>query len=187
MISVSDLRNGMTVEIEGNIFSVLEFQHVKSARSAAFVRLKLRNLRSGGIADMTVNSSEKFKPAHIEKVSMQYLYDTGTALVFMNNDTYEQIEIQKENLEREKNFIYEGMEVKVIMFGTEVLGVELPDKVTLEIVECEPAVAGNTATNASKQAVVSTGLGVQVPLFIENGERIVISTSDGKYVSREKK
>jgi elongation factor P len=186
MISCSDLRTGMTVEHENNIFSVLEFQHVKSARSAAFVRLKFRNLRTGSVVDMTVNSSEKFKPAHIDKHAMQYLYSSGDFFVFMNNETYEQIEIPATNLTYESKFIYEGMEVKVIMFGTEVLGVELPDKVTLEIVECEPAVKGDTATNASKTAVVQTGLSVQVPLFIENGEQIIVSTQDGKYVSRAK-
>lgn len=185
MISVSDLRNGMTIEHEGNIFSVLDFQHVKSARSAAFVRLKLRNLRTLGVVDLTVNSSEKFKPAHIDKVSMQYLYNTGDAFVFMNNATYDQIEIPADRLEHEQNFIYEGMEVKIIMYaGQEILGIELPDKVTLEIVECEPAVKGDTATNATKQAVLSTGHTIQVPLFIENGEKVIVNTEDGRYVSR---
>lgn len=186
MISCTDLRNGMTIEHEGNIFVVLEFQHVKSARSAAFVRLKLRNLRTGSIADLTVNSAEKFKPAHIEKVTMSYLYNSGNHFVFMNNETYDQIEIPATNLEYESKFLIEGMEIKVIMFNTEILGIELPEKVTLQIVECEPAVRGDTATNATKQAVLQTGHIVQVPLFVENGESIIVSTSDGRYVSRAK-
>lgn len=186
MISCSDLRTGMTIEHEGNIFSVMEYQHVKSARSAAFVRLKLRNIRSGSVVDLTVNSSEKFKPAHIEKVSMQYIYSSGDFYVFMNNDTYEQIEVSVASLENESKFLYEGLEVKVVMYETEVIGIELPDKVVLEIIECEPAVAGNTAQSATKSAVVQTGLAIQVPLFIENGEQVIVSTAEGKYVSRAK-
>ncbi len=186
MISCSDLRTGMTVEYDNNIFSVLEYQHVKSARSAAFVRLKLRNLRSGSVVDLTVNSSEKFKPAHIEKVSMQYLYNSGSFYVFMNNETYEQIEVPVSNLEYESKFLYEGLEVKVVMYENEIIGVELPDKIVLEIVECEPAVKGDTATNATKNAVLQTGLTIQVPLFIGNGERVIVSTEDGRYVSRAK-
>jgi len=186
MISCSDLRTGMTIEQDNHIFSVLEYQHVKSARSAAFVRLKLRNLRSGSVVDMTVNSSEKFKPAHIDKVSMQYLYNSGDFYVFMNNDTYEQTEIATSQLENEAKFLFEGLEVKVVMYGTEVLGIELPDKITLQIVECEPAVKGDTAQNATKSAILQTGHSVQVPLFINNEELVIISTIDGKYVSRAK-
>lgn len=186
MISCTDLRTGMTILHENNIYSVLDHQHVKSARSAAFVRLKLRNLRSGNIVDLTVNSSEKFEPAHIEKVSMQYLYDSGDFYVFMNNETYEQIEIPVSNLEYEAKFLYEGLEVRVNLYNGEVIGVELPDKVTLQIVECEPAVRGDTAQNATKHATLQTGLVIQVPLFVENGESVVVSTADGKYVSRAK-
>lgn len=186
MISCSDLRTGMTIIHENNIYSVLEFQHVKSARSAAFVRLKLRNIRSGGVVDITVNSSEKFHQAHIEKVSMQYLYNSGDFYVFMNNETYEQIEVPVNSLEYESKFLYEGLEVKIVMFESEVIGIELPDKVTLQIVECEPAVKGDTAQNATKNATLQTGLVIQVPLFVENGESVVVSTSDGKYVSRAK-
>ncbi|HEY8436033.1 MAG TPA: elongation factor P [Haloplasmataceae bacterium] len=186
MISVNDLRNGMSIEMDGNIYQILEFQHVKSARSAAFVRLKVKDLRNGTVKEMTVNPNDKYKQAIIEKVSMQYLYNTGDTYVFMNNETFEQLEIPSSSLEYEKNFIREGMEVTIIMYQNEILGIDLPDKVTLQIVECEPAVAGNTATTAMKQAVLETGLTVQVPLFIENGEKIVVSTEDGRYVSRAK-
>ncbi|HEY8364365.1 MAG TPA: elongation factor P [Haloplasmataceae bacterium] len=186
MISCSDLRTGMTIEYDNNIYSVLEYQHVKSARSAAFVRLKLRNLRTGNVVDMTVNSSEKFQPARIEKVTMQYLYNSGTFYVFMNNDTYDQIEIPISRLDYESKFLYEGLEIKVIMYEQEVIGVELPDKVVLQIVECEPAVKGDTAQNATKNAVLQTGYVIQVPLFIENGDKVIVSTIDGKYVSRAK-
>jgi len=186
MVSCSDLRTGMTIEHDQNIFTVLDYQHVKSARSAAFVRLKLRNIRSGSVVDLTVNSSEKFKPAHIEKHSMQYLYNSGDYFVFMNNQTYEQTEISGSQLAYESKFLYEGLEVKVVMYDVEVLGIEIPDKVVLEIVECEPAIKGDTANNATKSATLQTGLTIQVPLFIGNGEQIIVSTSDGKYVSRAK-
>jgi len=186
MISVSDLRNGMTVEYENNIYQVLEYQHVKSARSAAFVRLKLRNIRNGSIADLTLSPTDKLRPARIDKVTMQYLYSTGDFYVFMNNDTYEQIEIATSNLENEVKFLYEGLQVTIIMYNGEIIGIELPEKITMRVVECEPAVKGDTATNATKQAVTETGLKVQVPLFIEQDDAIIVSYPDGKYVSRAK-
>ncbi|MDF2699323.1 MAG: elongation factor [Haloplasmataceae bacterium] len=186
MITCSDLRTGMTIEHENNLYSVLEYQHVKSARSGAFVRLKFRNLRSGNVVEMTVDSAQKFKPAHIEKNTMQYLYNSGNFYVFMNNESYEQTEIPADSLTSEAKYLYEGLEVKVITYEEEVLGIELPDKVNLTIVECEPGIKGDTATNATKTAVVQTGHTIQVPLFIENGEQIIVSTIDGKYSGRSR-
>jgi len=184
MISTNDFKTGMTIEYDGNLFQIIEFQHVKPGKGQAFVRSKLRNLRSGAVIDNTFNAGEKVARAHIEKQAMQYLYSMGDDFVFMNNDTYEQLEIPASQLDREKNFLVEGMEIKVIMYESEILGVEVPEKVTLEVVGCEPGVKGNTASNATKNATVSTGYVLQVPLFIEVGEKLIINTSTGQYVSR---
>jgi len=184
MISTSDFKTGITIQYDGNLFQVIEFQHVKPGKGQAFVRSKLRNLRTGAVTDKTFNAGEKMERAHIEKSSMQFLYAMGDTYVFMNNETYEQIEVPVANLAHEKNFMLDGMEVKIMQFGDEVLGVELPEKVTLEVTESDPGVKGNTASNATKSATVSTGYTLQVPLFIEVGEKLIINTSTGAYVSR---
>lgn len=184
MVSSNDFKNGMTILYEGNIYKILEFMHVKPGKGGAFVRTKLRNLRSGAIVDITFNAAEKVEKAEIIKVKMQYLYDTGDALAFMDVETYEQIEIPYALVEDEKKFIRENSIVEISKYGDEIIGVILPDKVTLTIVECEPAVKGDTKTNATKDAKLETGYLVKVPMFIENGEEIVISTIDGKYSGR---
>lgn len=185
MISVNDFKTGMTIEVDGNLFQVLEFLHVKPGKGAAFVRSKLRNLRSGAVVDKTFNAGEKVEKAHIDHKTMQYLYSTGDEYVFMDNETYDQLELTKKQIEFELNFLKENMEVKIMMFGSEVLGVTLPDKVELQVVEADPAVKGDTATNAKKNVIMETGFKVQVPMFIEEGETLIISTLDGKYVSRK--
>ena len=184
MISSNDFKTGMTIDYEGNLFQIIEFQHVKPGKGQAFVRSKLRNLRSGAVFDNTFNAGEKVKRAHVEKSTMQFLYSMGDEYVFMNNETYEQIELTAAQLEQEKNFLVDGMEVKVMSYNGEILGVEVPEKVTLEVVECEPGVKGNTASNATKSATVSTGYSLQVPLFVEVGDKLIINTNDGRYVSR---
>ena len=184
MISSNDFKTGMTIDYEGNLFQIIEFQHVKPGKGQAFVRSKLRNLRTGAVIDNTFNAGEKVKRAHIEKSTMQFLYSMGDEYVFMNNETYEQIELTAAQLEQEKNFLVDGMEVKVMSYNGEILGVEVPEKVTLEVVECEPGVKGNTASNATKSATVSTGYSLQVPLFVEVGDKLIINTNDGRYVSR---
>ncbi|CUM93914.1 MULTISPECIES: elongation factor P [Turicibacter] len=184
MISSNDFKTGMTIDYEGNLFQIIEFQHVKPGKGQAFVRSKLRNLRSGAVIDNTFNAGEKVKRAHVEKSTMQFLYSMGDEYVFMNNETYEQIELTAAQLEQEKNFLVDGMEVKVMSYNGEILGVEVPEKVTLEVVECEPGVKGNTASNATKSATVSTGYSLQVPLFVEVGDKLIINTNDGRYVSR---
>lgn len=184
MISTNDFKTGMTIDYEGNLFQVIEFQHVKPGKGQAFVRSKLRNLRTGAVIDNTFNAGEKVKRAHVEKSTMQFLYSMGDEYVFMNNETYEQIELTAAQLEQEKNFLVDGMEVKVMSYNGEILGVEVPEKVTLEVVECEPGVKGNTASNATKSATVSTGYSLQVPLFVEVGDKLIINTNDGRYVSR---
>jgi len=184
MISTSDFKTGLTIEYDGKLFSIIEFQHVKPGKGPAFVRTKLRNLRSGAVIDKTFSAGEKMERAHIEKSSMQFSYPMGDVYVFMNNDTYEQMEIPVKQIEHEKNFLLENMEVKVMQYAGELLGVEVPEKVTLEVTECEPGVKGNTASNATKSATVSTGYSLQVPLFVNEGDKLIINTSTGAYVSR---
>ena len=158
--------------------------HVKPGKGGAFVRSKLRDLRSGAIVDITFNAAEKVEKAIIDKIEMQYLYDSGDALVFMDNETYEQIEIPHNLVEYEKQFLKENENVNIEKYGDEILGVILPDKVTLKVTQCEPAVRGDTKTNALKDAIVETGLLVKVPMFIEQGEDIIVNTETGKYSSR---
>ena len=184
MISVTDLRPGMTFQLDGNFFVVLDASHNKTARAAANVRVKMKNLRTGGTTERTFGGSDKVSRAQVEKNKMQYLYNAGEELVFMDNETYDQIEIQKDRLTWEMNFLTPNLEVDISMYENEILGLILPDKVELQLVECEPAVKGDTATNALKNAKCETGLEVRVPLFIENEERILVSTADGKYSSR---
>ena len=184
MISTNNFKTGITIESEGNIFTVMEFQHVKPGKGPAFVRSKLRNLRTGAIIDKTWRAGEKVAPAHIEKKKMVYLYADGQKHVFMDNETYEQIEIAEANISYQLNFIVENMEVNVISFQTEILGVDIPEKVTLLVTKADPAVKGNTAQSAQKDCVVETGFELKVPLFVEEGDKIVINTSTGKYDTR---
>jgi elongation factor P len=161
--------------------------HVKPGKGSAFVRTKLRNLRSGAVIDYTFNAGTKVERAQIDKNQMQYLYANGDMHVFMNTETYEQIEIPGNQIEYELKFIYEGMMVDVNFYNNqEILGVTLPDKVVLEVTETVPGVKGDTKTNALKDAIMQTGLLVKVPMFIEQGEKIIVSTYDGSYVSRDK-
>jgi len=184
MISVNDLKTGLTIEVDNSIWQVMEFQHVKPGKGAAFVRTKLRNLRNGNIQEKTFRGGEKVNRAHIEHKKMQYLYASGDVHAFMDTNTYEQIEMQSSQIENELKFIKENMEVSIIMYEGEVLGVDLPNNVELEVTETEPGIKGDTASGGSKPATLETGLTVQVPFFINQGDVLVISTSEGKYVSR---
>ncbi|MBO5553973.1 MAG: elongation factor P [Solobacterium sp.] len=185
MIIVNDLKPGTTFEYDGNIYSVLDIDHNKTAMHQMIVKVKVKNLRTGVINEISFTGGDKVEQAHIDKKEMQYLYDDGDNFVFMDNETYEQIEIPKSRLEWEKQFMKENDNVTISMYeGNEILGVILPDKVELQIVECEPAVKGDTATSATKNAKVETGLEIRVPLFIQNGEMVLISTADGKYSGR---
>ena len=184
MIIVNDLKPGTTFENDGNIFVVLDIAHNKTAMRQMIVKVKVRNLRTGVINEMSFTGGDKVEQAMIEKKEMQYLYDEGEALVFMDTATYDQIEIPKSKLEWEMKFIKENSTVNISMYENEILGVILPDKVTLQVVECETAVKGDTATNAQKNAKLETGLELRVPMFINNDEMIIVSTSDGKYSSR---
>jgi len=184
MISVNDFKTGVTIEFENNIWQVIEFQHVKPGKGAAFVRSKLRNLRNGNIQEKTFRAGERVSRAHIEHKTMQYLYASGDSHAFMDTSSYEQIEMQTDQIEHELKFIKENMEVSLITFEGEILGIDLPNNVQLEVTETEPGLKGDTVSGGSKSATLETGLVVQVPLFINQGETLLISTSDGKYVSR---
>lgn len=184
MINTNDLKNGITIEYEGNIYVVMNTEHVKPGKGAAIVKAKLKNLRTGAIFEQTFNAGIKVATARIEKQLMQYLYAMSDVYYFMNMDTYEQLELSKDTVGEGAKFLKENLEVYITMFDGEVLGIDLPDKVELVVTHTEPAVKGNTTNNALKDAEVETGLMVRVPLFIEEGETIIVSTSDGKYVSR---
>ena len=185
MVNVNDIKNGMTIEVDGNIFTILEFQHVKPGKGAAFVKMKLKNLRTGSIVEQTFNSSTKVGKAMIEKKTMQYLYSDGDNYIFMDMNDYSQIELQKSQIEDECKYLTENSEVDILYYGSEMLGINLPEKVELEVIRTEPGIKGNTATTATKEAELSTGLVVRVPLFIDEGDVVIVSTKDGKYVSRK--
>ena len=174
MTNSNDFKVGVTIEVDNAIYTILEFQHVKPGKGAAIVKTKLKNLRTGSIIEKTFNAGEKVALARIEKKNMQFLYEMNGTYYFMNMTTYEQIELDKSLVEYESKFLKENLEVIMMFYGDEVLGITLPDKV----------VKGNTTNSAMKDAEVETGLVVKVPLFINQDEEILISTKDGKYVSR---
>lgn len=184
MINVNDIKNGVTFLYEGNIYTVLEFSHVKPGKGAAFVQAKLRNLKTGSIVVIRFNSGIKLEKAMISKINMQYLYNTGDTFYFMNMNTYEQVEVSKSQVGDDELYLKEGLNVDLTFYEGELLGLSFPDKIEMKVTATEPATKGNTTNNATKDATTETGLLVKVPLFIENDEMIIISTSDGKYVSR---
>ncbi len=184
MINVNDIKNGMTIMIDGQIYQVVEFLHVKPGKGSAFMKTKLRNMRTGGIVEKTFNTNVKFEKANINKQNVEYLYNTGDTYFFMNMETFEQLELSAEQVADNKNYLIENMSVYVILYEGELLGIDLPDKVELEVTATEPAVRGNTTNNALKDATLETGLVVKVPMFIEQGEKILVTTADGKYSSR---
>ena len=184
MISAGDFRNGITLEIEGNVVQILEFQHVKPGKGAAFVRTKLKNIISGGVIEKTFRPTEKFPAARIDRVEMQYLYSDGDLWHFMNTETYDQIALNSDDIGDSLKFVKENDMVKVCSHNGKVFAVEPPMFVELEITDTEPGFKGDTATGATKPATVETGAVVYVPLFIEQGERIKIDTRSGEYLSR---
>ena len=184
MFNVNDIKNGMTVKIDNNIYSVVDFQHVKPGKGSAFVRTKLKNLRTGATTEITFNAGVKIETARVEKQNMQFLYSQGDTYYFMNMQTYDQIELNKSSLGDDVKFLKENLEVIISFYEGEVMGVILPDKVEYLITKSEPGVKGNTTSTAMKDAELETGMVVKVPMFINEGERILVSTIDGKYVSR---
>ncbi len=184
MISAGEFRNGLTVEIEGAICQIIEFQHVKPGKGAAFVRTKLRNIKSGGVVERTFRPTEKFPPAHIERTDMQYLYSDGDLYHFMNTETYDQLAMSPEQVGDTLKFVKENDMVKMLSHNNEVFAIEPPLFAELEITETEPGVKGDTATGATKPAIVETGATVLVPLFVNQGDRISIDTRTGDYLKR---
>ena len=184
MISAGDFRNGVTMEYEGEIYVILEFQHVKPGKGAAFVRTKIKNLKTGAVVEKTFRPTEKMPKAHIDRQDMQYLYTDGELYHFMNNETFDQIALNASDVGDALKFVKENENVKILSHDGNVFGIEPPLFVELEITDTEPGFAGNTAQGATKPAVVETGATVQVPLFINQGEIIKIDTRTGEYLSR---
>jgi elongation factor P len=184
VISVNDFKTGLTVEVDGDIYTVLEFQHVKPGKGAAFVRSKLKNLRNGNTVEKTFRAGETIGRAMIENRDVQYLYASGQEHTFMDNETYDQFTLTSDQLKWELNFLKENMNVKIVSYQGEILGINLPNSVELKVIETEPGIKGNTATGATKNAKVETGLNVQVPLFINEDDVLLIDTREGKYISR---
>lgn len=184
MISAGDFRNGVTFEMDGQVVSIVEFQHVKPGKGAAFVRTKIKNVITGSVVEKTFNPNDKYPTAFIDRRDMEYLYSDGDLYYFMDNETYEQVPIGKDILSDNFKFVKENMTCKVLSYKGSVFGVEAPNFVTLQIAETEPGVKGDTATNVTKPAFLETGAEIKVPLFINEGDMIEIDTRTGEYMSR---
>lgn len=184
MVNVNDFKTGMTIKHEGNIYIVLDFQHVKPGKGAAIVKAKLKNLRTGSIAEYTFNAGVKVESARIEKKPMQFLYAMNDMYYFMNMNDYDQIELQKNVIGDDVKLLKENLDVDIMFYEGEMLGMTLPDKIAMKVVHTEPGVKGNTTSTAMKDAELESGLVIKVPMFIEQDEIVLISSKDGKYVSR---
>jgi elongation factor P len=184
VISVNDIRNGMTIEIDGNVFSVIEFLHVKPGKGAAFVRTKLKNVITGGVVETTFRAGEKVARATVERREFQFLYANQGTWTFMNTETFEQIELNEEQIGDAKNYLLENMMVQIVEWKSTIIGVELPNTVELKVTETEPGFKGDTATGTYKPAKLETGYVVQVPLFINVGDVLKIDTRTGQYLQR---
>ena len=186
MISVSDFRNGITFDMDGKVMQIIEFQHVKPGKGAAFVRVKMKNVITGGVTETTFNPNDKYPTAYIERKKMEYSYSDGDLYYFMDGETYELVPIEKAMLDDSFRFVKENDTCTVMSYKGSVFGVEPPRFVELVVAATEPGFAGNTATNTLKPATLETGAEVKVPLFIEEGEKIQIDTTTGEYLGRAK-
>ncbi len=186
MVSAGDFRNGITFDMDGQVLQVIEFQHVKPGKGAAFVRTKLRNVITGAVVEKTFNPTDKFPPAYVERKDMEYLYNDGELYYFMDTETYEQLPLNGDKLGDSFRFVKENMLVKILSYKGTVFGIEPPNFVELEITETEPGFKGDTTTNVLKPAKVETGADVRVPLFIDIGDKIKIDTRTGEYLERAK-
>ena len=184
MITAGDFRNGVTFEMDGQVVSIIEFQHVKPGKGAASVRTKIRNVITGAVVEKTFNPTEKFPTAFIERKDMEYLYEDGELYYFMDTETYEQLPIGKDVLGSNFKFVKENMICKVLSYKGNVFGVEPPTFVVLQVTQTEPGVKGDTATNVTKPATLETGAEIKVPIFINEGDSIQIDTRTGEYMSR---
>ena len=184
MITAGDFRNGVTFEMDGNVYSIIEFQHVKPGKGAAFVRTKIRNVISGAVTEKTFNPNDKYPTAYIERKDMQYVYADGSLYYFMDMETFDQIPIYESILGENFKFVKEEMMCKVLSYKGNVFGVEPPNFVELQVTKTDPGFKGDTATNATKPATLETGAEIKVPLFIDEGEMIRIDTRTGEYMER---
>ncbi|MBP0986115.1 MAG: elongation factor P [Oscillospiraceae bacterium] len=184
MISAGDFRNGVTFEEDGNVFQIIEFQHVKPGKGAAFVRTKVRNVITGSVLERTYSPTDKFEQAFIDRRDMQYSYNDGDLYYFMDSETYEMTPVAQKDLPDSFRFVKENMDVKILSYKGSVFGIEAPNFVELEVTHTEPGLKGNTATNTLKPATVETGAEVRVPLFINEGDVIQIDTRTGEYMGR---
>lgn len=184
MISSNDFRTGVTIEIEGGVWQVVDFQHVKPGKGAAFVRTKLKNVKTGAVVERTFNAGEKLPRAHVDRREMQYLYESDAMFNLMDNETYEQISLTAEQLGDARRFLKENMNIGILFFQGVVIGLDLPNSVELEVVETDPGIRGDTATGGTKPAKLETGYVVKVPLFINVGDVLRIDTRSGDYIER---
>lgn len=184
MVSAGDFRNGVTFEMEGQVYQIIEFQHVKPGKGAAFVRTKIRNVIAGSVVERTFSPTDKFPQAYIERKEMEYSYQDGDLYYFMDPESYELVPINSSELDDNFKFVKENTVCRILSYKGKVFGVEPPTTVSLQITKTDPGFAGNTATNATKPATLETGAEVRVPLFIDEGEVIVVDTRTGEYLSR---
>ena len=184
MISAGDFRNGVTFDMDGNVFQIIEFQHVKPGKGAAFVRTKIRNVISGSVTERTFSPTERFPTAFVERKDMQYLYNDDGLYYFMDNESYENVPINADLLGENFKFVKENTDVKVLSYKGSVFGVEPPNFIELEVTQTDPGFKGDTATNATKPAVLETGAEIKVPLFVNEGDRIRVDTRTGEYMER---
>ena len=184
MVTAGDFRNGVTFEMDGNVYSIIEFQHVKPGKGAAFVLTKIRNVISGAVTEKTFNPNDKYPTAFIERKDMEYLYNDGDLYYFMDSETYEQLPISPNVLGDNFRFVKENMVCKVLSYKGNVFGIEPPNFVELQVTETEPGVKGDTATNVTKPATLETGAEIKVPIFINEGEMIRVDTRTGEYMER---
>ncbi|SHJ67356.1 translation elongation factor P (EF-P) [Anaerobranca californiensis DSM 14826] len=184
MISPNDFKTGLTIEFEGAVLQIVDFQHVKPGKGAAFVRAKLKNVETGAVIEKTFNPKEKIEKAHIDRRTMQYLYSSGDDYIFMDTENYEQITLTKQQLDENVKFLIEDMEIVVLYYKDKPIGIELPNSVVLEVVETEPGIKGDTASGGSKPATLQTGLVIQVPFFINVGDKLKVDTRTKTYIER---
>jgi elongation factor P len=184
VISTNDFRTGLTIDLDGEVYQVIDFQHVKPGKGAAFVRSKLKNLRTGAVIEKTFNAGEKIPRAHVERREVQYLYNDGTSYNFMDMETFDQFSLTREQLGEAINFLKENMTINLLMFQGKSIGVDLPNFVELKVVDTPPGIKGDTASGGSKPATLETGYVVQVPFFIEVGDVLQIDTRTGQYIKR---
>ena len=183
-VNINDIKNGMTLILEGKLVTIVDFQHVKPGKGPAFVRIKYRDLRTGSTIEDTFNTNLKLEKAHVEKMQMQFLYKENDNYVFMNTNDYSQMEVSSSIIGDDAKFLKEGLVIEIQMYEGEILGIVLPEKIDYKVTETTDAVKGNTTNNAMKDATIESGYTIKVPMFISEGETIIVSTKDRKYVSR---